>query len=250
MVLSEKSLSRKVIIVGGGSRGLGKSILQAYSESNYEKIAFHRSKNIDDVNNFQLDIEDQSSLEKTAQTLEIISKQTFDCDISIHFVTGGSLQLQPADMQIYDYTRLHIHNYLVPAYISDKIIELSKDIGKGVRFNLNYYSSSVTQHNKGNRHYSAAKSGLESYFKTTIKSTPLSIQMRLYRMGMVDIQHKYFHRLSTQDPDAFQSLLDKSVPSKYFHKPDDIANIAKKMELLQERTNGLICDISGGNSWI
>ena len=52
-----------IIIIGGGSRGIGKSLLKCYSKKNYDKAVFHRSAEIKDSKNFIFDIDSEDSLE-------------------------------------------------------------------------------------------------------------------------------------------------------------------------------------------
>ena len=143
-----------------------------------------------------------------------------------------------------------MHNYIVPVHICDLIAKAVEDRNSKIaRIDLILYSSAVTQHLSGNPHYCAGKSALEAYFKSAFKTCPEIIRMYLFRLGMVDIQHKYFHKLSKEDPGKFTSILKENIPSMHFTTPEEIANIVASMTIGMSATNGLLCDLTGGNSW-
>ena len=48
-------------------------------------------------------------------------------------------------------------------------------------------------------------------------------------MGIIDIEHKYFHKLYTNDKSKFKRLVLDDLPTKYFMKQDKIANVAFKV---------------------
>ena len=66
---------------------------------------------------------------------------------------------------------------------------------------------------------------------------------------MVDVQHKYLHSLSVERPEEFKKLLEESVPSNHFSQPKEIARVIGKTVLDSNTCDGIICDLSGGNSW-
>ena len=39
---------------------------------------------------------------------------------------------------------------------------------------------------------------------------------------MVDVEHKYFHKISIKSPEIFETILEKNVPTKYFMKIESL----------------------------
>ena len=69
-------------------------------------------------------------------------------------------------------------------------------------------------------------------------------------MGIIDIEHKYFHKLYTNDKSKFKRLVLDDLPTKYFMKQDKIANVAFKVSENENLMDGSICDISSLKKWI
>ena len=237
-----------IIIIGGGSRGIGKSLLKCYSNKNYDTALFHRSCEKKDSKNFFFDIDIQNSLEHLKiQLLKLIEDNSYS-KFSIHFLSGGGLGVDFLDDSENSFKKVLQHNLIVPTCLTSKIFNyVSKR--KDKNFELFYYSSAVVNHLKASPYYVSAKSALESMFKSTLMIKPSSVKMYLLRMGIVDIEHKYFHKLYINDKSEFKRLVLDNIPSKYFTKADEIAHFALKISENENLMDGSICDISGGHSW-
>lgn len=73
--------------------------------------------------------------------------------------------------------------------------------------------------------------------------------MYLLRLGFVDIEYKYYHRLSLENPEEFNKLLIKNLPSLHFTTPNEVADFALDICERGNMMNGVICDLTGGHSW-
>lgn len=240
-----------IITFAGGSRGLGKAILDTYKKKGFNRIAFHRRKNILGVENHEIDIDCEATITNAMEELLLIYKERKVNLMSIHFLSGGGLGKKKDDIELKVYKRIMLHNYLIPAYISDFLIKnTSNKRGVKPKMEFNYYSSSVALNNRADPHYVSAKSALEGYFKSKFIESGNKVKMRMYRLGMVDIKHKYFHKLKGEKPEEFNKILEANVPSGYFKSPEDIAKIVCNMSIDSSDINGVIYDLSGGNSWI
>ena len=237
-----------IIIIGGGSRGIGKSLLNCFSNKNYDKAAFHKSGEIKDSKNFTFDIDIEDSLEVLkSQLIKLIEANDYK-KFSIHFLCGGGLGINFLDDNEYSFKRVLQHNLVVPACLTSKIFNYASEI-KEKKFELFYYSSAVVNHLKASPYYVSAKSALESMFKSSLIMKPSSVKMYLIRMGIVDVEHKYFHNLYIKEKSEFKKLVLDKLPSKHFTKTQEIAQFALKLSENENLMDGSICDISGGNSW-
>ena len=237
-----------VITLAGGSRGLGREILERFSKGNFKKCAFHKSKNIENAMNYNIDLESKDVIEKTKEYInEIFIESTFK-NYSFHFLSGGGLKIDFQDSSYPSFEKVLFQNLIFPSCISSFLFNYAEK-NPEILINLFYYSSSVVKHHRASPYYVAAKSGLEGLFKSSFLKRPENLNMFLLRMGFVDIEHKYFHKLSTENPSEFAKILKKNVPSLHFTTPKEIANFAFDLYLKGAMMNGSICDLSGGNSW-
>ena len=246
---------RLVITVGGGTRGLGLAVLDEFNRYGCDTHAFHcrQTKSITGKNYF-FDANINESIEKMkAELIKTIEENDKYKEIIIVFLTGGG---NPGiGNQIDDKNkesakkRIFEHNYDIPTETTDLIEEKLLEINCVDTIKLIFISSAVAVHKKGNPHYCAAKAALETYFQSKFINEKNKSFMYLYRLGMVDIKHKYFHKLSIEDADKFSKILKKNVPSNHFSKPEEIAKVMRKTVLDSDACNGLVCDLSGGNSW-
>ena len=142
------------------------------------------------------------------------------------------------------------HNYFIPAIVTDSINMTLQNMQKQTIVRTIYLSSAASMHLKGLPHYCAAKSALETFFKSKFRDPASHINMYLYRLGLIDVDYKYFHEMSINEPRKFEKFLTDNVPSRHFMQPSEVASIIRKTVLDSLGTNGIICDVSGGNSWM
>ena len=66
--------------------------------------------------------------------------------------------------------------------------------------------SEQKNHHKGSIQYSSSKSALEAAFHTALRESHNShLYLTAIRLGMVDVEHKYFHKISIESPEIFAS---------------------------------------------
>ena len=238
-----------IIIIGGGSRGLAKSLLDTYELKGYTRIAFHRSREVLNTRNFNFNIDEEISISKSQDQLISISNSDEFQKFSIHFVSGGGLGVEFSDSDINAYKRVLNHNLIVPTVFTSKIFNNYYSFNNK-KIELFYYSSAVVKNLGGSPYYSSAKSSLETMFKSSFLIRPKGIYMYLLRLGFVDIKHKFYHKLAISDPKEFQRLVIDNLPSKHFTKPEEISELCLIFSEKSNIMNGTISDISGGHSWI
>lgn len=236
-----------MIAYGGGSRGIGAGILNEFKDSNCDLIAFHRRNNIKDVSNKYLDADSKESREKAEEELLGMVKSCIYDEIIIIFLTGGSKANANKEERA---ETVLLHNYLIPTRTTDKLVEtISKKADAKTKLKLVYISSAAAQHAKDYEHYCAAKQGLETYFKAKFRSEGKRIGMNLIRLGVVLVEHKYFFKLRGMDPEAYEKYIAENVHSGKATSCEEVGKLIKHLALDATGTNGIICDLSGGNSW-
>ena len=237
-----------IITIGGGSRGIGKSLLDIFGSNGFSRAAFHRSAEIADIKNFFFDIDLENSISKLTKELEdFIENSDFD-KYTIQFISGGSLGVDFTNNNHNFFERVLKHNLVVPASITSSLFNFA-EVNQLKNIDLFYYSSAVVENLNASPYYVSAKSGLESFFKSSFLKRPENIKMFLIRLGYVDIEYKYFHKLSKTNPMEFQKMVLDNLPSKHFSKTSEISNLSYYMSKEGEFMNGSICDLTGGHSW-
>ena len=241
-------MNKKIVItIAGGSRGLGKCLLDRFSNAGYDKAAFHRASKIKNIKNFYIDLDTKNSIDDIRKNLLDLIKNTNYEKYSIHFVSGGSLRINIDNDDVSSIERVLKHNFTIPASLTSTLRNYSEKNKKNLE--LLYYSSAATKNLKASPYYVAAKSALENFFKSSLRIKPINCKMYLLRLGFVDIQHKYFHELSKNNPEKFYDVVINEIPSRHFANPSEISDFALKISESGNIMDGMITDLSGGHSW-
>lgn len=250
--LSLRDGSHELIIVGGGTRGLGLAITDAYVAHGFHASLFHRQSdciNTRDREHIHFDLDDETDLETLPARLNQVLLDRRAKRFVIHLITGGGLGVDLGEASREQIEQVFLHNVLLPMIVSQEVLTFCTSFAD-VHIDLFFYSSGVTQSFNGSPFYVAAKSALESFFKSFMKHGSANLSTFLLRLGHVDIAHKYFHKFLEQDPDAFADYLSKAVPACHFTKPDEVAGFCVHLSSNQGMFNGMACDLTGGHSWV
>ena len=165
-----------------------------------------------------------------------------------HCLTGGSLRVEFGNAKESDIEKVFLHNCLTPMYAT-QLISSYAEKNQTCKNQIFYYSSAVTQNITSTPFYSSCKSALEAFYKNFTKIKPHNVFTCLLRLGPVDIDHKYFHKLSKEDPEKLNDILEKIVPTKHLIKPNEVADFAYYVGKQCQPFDGMIADITGGSSW-
>lgn len=235
--------NKKKLIIVGASKGIGLGIAKKAFELNYEINFFAKNKPLFEFNHnyYFLDIENQTSL------FEFESKLNQFSNSNSHylFCTGGGLSSKNDDPSINTLQKVWWHNCGFPIHV---ILKLRSIVSKQSFVTLLF--STVAINFKGSVQYSSSKSALESGFHTLLRESANSnLYLTAIRLGMVDVEHKYFHKLSKESPLEFKEILKREVPTNHFMKIDSIADTIIALSKLGPAANGCIIDLSNGTSW-
>ena len=98
--------------------------------------------------------------------------------------------------------------------------------------------------------YASGKQALITTMKHFVKQNIRNLSFSGFKLGCMDINHKYMHKLRLEDNDKFNNILNEEVPSGHFTKPEEVAQWVLDSHCNPHLSNGMIADISGGNSWL
>ena len=251
MAYGNKEASKgTLILIGGGSRGLGRAILTRYKESGYTAVIMHRrAKNEDADQELFFDIDDACCIEGLSSTLRAVLDHSIGKRVVLHCLSGGSLGIKPENASTADIDRVLRHNVGVPMIVGSTVDVFCKENAEQ-KASIVLYSSAVVRNYGSTPFYVASKCALEGYFKALVTKAPSNMSCFMMRLGHVDIKHKYFHALKKEKPEVFREYLRKNVPSGHFTDVSEIAGFAWDIVEKQGMFSGMCCDLTGGHSWI
>ena len=230
-------------IVIGASKGIGLGVAKRAFESGYEIVFFARNKPITDFSYTYhfLDIEINNSV------LEFESKLREFSYTKCHYLvcTGGGLSSKNDDFSTDTLKKVWWHNCGFPMHLLLQLRSYASNQSL-----ISFIFSSVATNYKGSVQYSSSKSALEAGFHSMLReSKNENLYLTAIRLAMVDVEHKYFHKLSIESSEIFQNKLINNVPTKYFMKIEAIAEAIIGFARLGPAANGCIVDLSNGSSW-
>lgn len=241
----------QLVIIGGGSRGLGAAIHAAYLKAGYSANLLHRrigATQIPNTSEYHFDLDNMAGLLQLDSILREVSQRGKGAHLSFHVITGGSLGISFEQSSQQEIERVLLHNATLPMLVAKHVHEIVAN-QQGTTADIFFYSSAVTQTFSSTPFYVASKAALESFFKSYLRLLPPNLSAFLLRLGHVDIPHKYFHRLSKEDPEKFQQYLADSVPSNHLTSPAEIGSFCVHLTRKKGMFNGMVCDLTGGHSW-
>jgi hypothetical protein len=238
----------KLLICFGGPRGLSRAVANAYSQDNYTCWYISR-KDRQQANSIYIDIDDKDSVGLAFQSIRKLIENLLPSVVHVHYFTGGALGY---NMDIVDeevLSKIAWHNLVFPIMACERIIEIVAKRQHAIHLHNTFYLTAATNHLNAHPGYVGSKLGLEAYMKHSVKRRLSHTYFCAYKLGMVDIDYKYFHRLKLDKPKDFSKILESQVPSLHFPSAEEIGIFVASCNRSFKLTNGMICDISGGNSW-
>ena len=243
----DSTTSDKVALIFGGNKGTGAAISNIYGENDYRCIHLSRGSGRDNDGLF-LDIDSTQSIQMIGKSLSKMLCSIKPKNISVHFLCGGGMGLNTRS-SLDEMARVSMHNYIFP-YTQVRFLQtISSSLSKELEVHCNFYLSAVAISYLGDPIYVASKCALEGLIKALVRERHAGFYYSGFRLGMVDVEYKYFRKLSVEDPSSFNELLSKQVPSLHFTTTDEVARTVFAFSKNMKLANGMICDISGGNSW-
>ena len=199
-----------------------------------------------------LDIDSHNTIVPTLDKLISFLVDSNFSEIQTHILYGGSLaaSVNQDESELNKLTRVFHHNSIVPMFITQYMIRHLVNSQNSRSIHFCYYLSAVTQHLKASPDYVGAKAALEGILREFVFKHISNTYFSGFRLGFVPIDHKFLGKLRMEDSDSYRAKLVENVPSLYTPDPNEVANFIFQTLSNSKITNGMICDISGGNSWI
>ena len=242
------SLKNKNCLVTGGSRGIGKSIVDTLLNQDAKVISVARNMcSIKcDGQYFPYDCD---LLEK--ESLEIFCDQVMKehglPDVIIHNV-GGSYQITSEFAPANEWEMVWRFNVGISVDINNFFIK--KMLEKKHSGKIIHISSAATKTLLGYAPYISAKSALNGYIKTMAsRYSQYGILINGVSPGAVRLPNRYFANLEENNPDELSIFLDHHVAIKRLAKPEEISSVV--LFLASDAASymtGAVIDVDGGLS--
>lgn len=216
------SFKNKIILVTGGSRGIGKSIAEAFAEE--EAVVIVTYKNSIDGNYFdskkikhyKCDVADSKSVQEVVET---INKEFSKIDVLVNNAgitkDGLLMRMSEDDWDVVLDTNLKgVFN--VTKAVSRSM--MSKRYGKII----NITSIVGITGNAGQANYVASKAGVIGFTKSVAKElASRNININAIAPGFIETE------MTDKLSDEVKQNYLNSIPMKKFGKPEDISNAVK-----------------------
>ena len=245
-----------LVVIFGGIRGLSKSLLNTYIKNNFFVIILCRNNQekipIESCKVITLDIDSHDSILLSLEKLISYLTAAEFSKIHTHILYGGSLaaSVNKDESELNKLTRVFHHNSIMPMFITQYMLRQLSTSLNSRSIHFCYYLSAVTKHLRASPDYVGAKAALESILQAFVFQQIPNTYFSGFRLGIVPIDHKFLGKLRIQDSDSYHAKVVDNIPSLYTPEPDEVANFIFQSLSNSKITNGMICDISGGNSWI
>ena len=239
--------NNKVVIVTGGSRGIGASIVKELAHSGYNVVLNYNksedaAKQIKEelissgktVDIYKADIRNR---EEVKSLIEFTIKKYGKIDVLINNAGISQIKLF-ADISDEDWNNMLQTNLTSAFYTSQEALKymISKKQGCIINISSIYGTTGASCE----VHYSAAKAGLDGMTKSLAKELGLSnIRVNSIAPGAIETDMNAF---LTEDE---KIELNKEIPLGRMGKPEEIASCAKFL-IENEYVTGQVISINGG----
>ena len=245
----------QLLVIIGGSRGLAKALAETFYKNNFEILCFSRKSPEFRSIHKMFDIFDIEALVNCRSSILDLYLSKKYKSISLQYLPGGSMgnSAESLDLSIEQVNRLIHYNFTGHYFISSWLVsECKKLIDKQTlgRMHFNYYFTGAQDNLMSHPLYASGKQALITTMKHFVKQNIRNLSFSGFKLGCMDINHKYMHKLRLEDNDKFNNILNEEVPSGHFTKPEEVAQWVLDSHCNPHLSNGMIADISGGNSWI
>lgn len=247
----ELNLNDKVILVTGGSRGIGKAIAKAFvAEGATVAIA---ARSIEGLKQTQKELEvaaiyaaDLSNREDREQIFEQLIKDFGKIDILINNVGGsnGSTTME-TDLSLFE-AAMHL-NYFSAVHFSQLAIPHMKKTQHGAIINI---SSVFGRESGGKPTYNSAKAAMISFTKS-LADEVIRDGIRVNGVAPGSILHPTgnWQKRLDENPEKIKQFVESEIPAGRFGTVEEVANVVTF--LASEKASwvvGATVNVDGGQS--
>ena len=240
-------MSKKTVLITGASRGIGKAILQSFSNDFFvvgtgtsEKSVKSILENINSLNlegnSFKLDLGDRSSIKELTSLLD--SKEIYpDILINNAGITRDNIMLRMKEDEWDNVIDVHLNGqYLLIKTFIKKMVK-----NRWGRI-INISSTSAVLGNKGQANYAAAKAGIEAMSRTLARELgSRNINVNCVAPGFIETD------MTKEISEGNEDFLSSQIPLGRLGKPNEIAEVVNF--LASEQANyitGQTIHVNGG----
>ncbi|PWW28922.1 3-oxoacyl-[acyl-carrier protein] reductase [Cytobacillus oceanisediminis] len=243
-------LRNRVILITGGSRGLGKSMALGCAAEGGEVIITGRSSvqpewvyQYEQVSYYQQDV---GCLESTKKVLERVFNQYAQIDVLVNNA-GINRDHLFKDMSLDDWNEVINTNLTGPFICSKAVLPYFIDQGYGKIINIS--SAAATRVNIGQANYCTAKAGVEMLTKVLAIELP-----RIGNITVNCIQPGVFEEGMGEELMSREKVWDKYKPRFASGRPGYGNELASSLVFLasdeSNYINGHVLEVNGGLMWV
>lgn len=240
-------MSKKTVLITGASRGIGKAILQSFSNDFFvvgtgtsEKSVQSILENMNSLNlegnSFKLDLGDRTSIKELTFLLD--SQEIYpDILINNAGITRDNIMLRMKEDEWDNVIDVHLNGqYLLIKTFIKKMVK-----NRWGRI-INISSTSAVLGNKGQANYAAAKAGIEAMSRTLARELgSRNINVNCVAPGFIETD------MTKEISEGNEDFLSSQIPLGRLGKPNEIAEVVNF--LASEQANyitGQTIHVNGG----
>ena len=229
----------KILIISGGSKGIGEGIVNAYLEKGWDIFSLSRSinDNLKGANQIVVDLSEGNKLEQIIQT--VFEKFEYN---TIEYITlinnAGSLgevnRLE--NIPIADIEETFLLNTIVPFQLSRLFIQKTKD-WKARKSIINISSGAAVSPKYGWSIYCSSKAAIDLFTQSVALEQNFvenGVELKVVYPGIVDTAMQ--EKLRSQSKDSFMDV-DKFIDFKAENKLNDIFTVGKEVYKIDQDTS-------------
>ena len=122
---------KDLVVIGGGTRGLGYAIKERYREEGYRVHLLQRHPNYKCKNNeytYEFNLDNKNCLNILHEQIKAITTSFEISTLVGHCLTGGSLRVEFGNAKESDIEKVFLHNCLTPMYATQLISSYAEKI--------------------------------------------------------------------------------------------------------------------------
>ncbi len=229
----------KILIITGGSKGIGKGIVNAYIENGWSIFSLSRSinDNFKGVNQIEIDLCDGNNIEQIFQS--VIEKFEYN---TIEYITlinnAGSIGEvnRIENIPETDIKATFQLNTIVPIQLSRLFIQKTKD-WKARKSIINISSGAAVSPKYGWSIYCSSKAAIDLFTQSVALEQNFvenGVELKVVYPGIVDTAMQ--EKIRSQSKDSFMDV-DKFIDFKTENKLNDISTVGKEVYKIDQDTS-------------
>lgn len=244
-------LNDKVILVTGGSKGIGRAIAKAFVNEGAKVAIVARGEEtleqaraeLGEVLAIQADL---TSEKERGQVTERVISHYGTIDVLVNNA-GGSNGSTTAETDLTDFHAAFELNYFSAVHLSKLVLPILKEKQSGSIINI---SSIFGRESGGKVTYNSAKAAMISFTKS-LADEVIASGIRVNGVAPGSILHPTgnWQKRLDQDPEKMNKFVENEIPAGRFGTPEEIANVVAF--LASEKASwivGATINVDGGQS--